>query len=65
MKTSDTTPEFTPAGQERIFLRNFRELNYFGKAELILRAGLDPKIARRAREGECAQTFIQPLMESG
>ena len=47
------------------FLRNFRELNCFGKAELILQAGLDPKIARKARAGEYAQTFIQPLMEAG
>jgi transposase-like protein len=47
------------------FLRNFSELNCFGKAELILQAGLDPKIAGKAREGEYAQTFIQPLMESG
>ena len=47
------------------FLRNFGELNCFGKAELILQAGLDPKIARKARAGEYAQTFIQPLMEAG
>ena len=47
------------------FLRNFRELNCFGKAELILQADLDPKIARKARKGEYAETFIQPFMESG
>lgn len=47
------------------FLRNFRELNCFGKVELILQAGLDPKITRKAREGEYAETFIQPLMEAG
>lgn len=47
------------------FLRNFRELNCFGKAELILQAGLDPEIARKARNGEYARIFIQPLMEGG
>jgi len=34
------------------FLRNFRQQNAFEQAELILRAALDPTIARRARGGE-------------
>ena len=34
------------------FLRNFRQLNAFEQAELILRAALDPTIARKARRGE-------------
>ena len=34
------------------FLRNFRQQNAFGQAELILRAALDPAIATRARRGE-------------
>ena len=34
------------------FLRNFRQQNAFEQAELILRAALDPAIARKARRGE-------------
>jgi hypothetical protein len=34
------------------FLRNFRQHNACEQAELILRAALDPTIARRARKGE-------------
>ncbi len=34
------------------FLRNFRQQNAFEQAELILRAALDPTIARKARKGE-------------
>jgi transposase-like protein len=34
------------------FLRNFRQQNAFGQAELILRAALDPAMATRARRGE-------------
>jgi transposase len=35
------------------FLRNFRQLNAFEQAELILQAALDPTIASRAQKGEC------------
>src|SRR5919108_6208853 len=34
------------------FLRNVRQQNAFGQAELILRAALDPAMATRARRGE-------------
>ena len=34
------------------FLRNFRQLNAFEQAELIIQAALDPAIARRAKKGE-------------
>src|SRR5215813_6983165 len=34
------------------FLRNFRQQNAFEQAGLILRAALDPAIARKARKGE-------------
>jgi hypothetical protein len=34
------------------FLRNFRQQNAFEQAGLILRAALDPTIARKARRGE-------------
>ena len=34
------------------FLRNFRQQNAFGQAELILRAALDPDMATGARRGE-------------
>ena len=34
------------------FLRNFRQQNAFEQAGLILRAALDPTIARQARRGE-------------
>src|SRR5215831_8419801 len=34
------------------FLRNFRQQNAFEQAELILRAALDPAVARRAKKGE-------------
>jgi hypothetical protein len=34
------------------FLRNFRQQNAFEQAGLILRAALDPAIARKARRGE-------------
>jgi transposase-like protein len=39
------------------FLRNFRQHNAFEQAELILRAALDPTIARRARKGELDTCF--------
>jgi len=39
------------------FLRNFRQQNAFKQAELILRAALDPAIARRARKGEFGTCF--------
>jgi hypothetical protein len=38
-------------------LRNFRQLNAFEQAELILRAALDPAIARRARQGDFVTCF--------
>jgi len=34
------------------FLRNFKDLNCFGKGEKILEAGLDPRIASAAKKGE-------------
>ena len=34
------------------FLRNFRQQNAFDQTGLILRAALDPTIARQARKGE-------------
>src|SRR5438270_608802 len=34
------------------FLRNFRQLNAFEQAELILQAALDPTIVRRAKKAE-------------
>ena len=34
------------------FLRNFRQLNAFEQAELILQTALNPAIARRAKKGE-------------
>jgi transposase len=39
------------------FLRNFRQLNAFEQAELILQAALDPTIARRAKKGEFVKCF--------
>ena len=39
------------------FLRNFRHLNAFEQAELILQAALDPAIARRAKKGEFVTCF--------
>ena len=39
------------------FLRNFRQHNAFEQAELILRAALDPAIARRAKKGEFVTCF--------
>jgi hypothetical protein len=39
------------------FLRNFRQLNAFEQAELILQAALDPAIASRARKGEFVICF--------
>jgi hypothetical protein len=39
------------------FLRNFRQLNAFEQAELILQAALDPTIARRAQRGEFVKCF--------
>jgi transposase len=45
------------------FLRNFRQQNAFAQAELILRAALDPAIARKARRGEfvtCLDHFDLP-----
>ena len=39
------------------FLRNFRQYNACEQAELILRAALDPTIARRAKKGEFVKCF--------
>ena len=39
------------------FLRNFRQHNACEQAELILRAALDPTIARRAKKGEFVTCF--------
>jgi len=39
------------------FLRNFRQYNACEQAELILRAALDPTIARRARKGALVTCF--------
>ena len=39
------------------FLRNFRQQNAFEQAELILRAALDPAVARRAKKGEFVTCF--------
>jgi transposase-like protein len=39
------------------FLRNFRQHNACEQAELILRAALDPTIARRAKKGEFVKCF--------
>ena len=39
------------------FLRNFRQLNAFEQAELILQAALDPTIARRAKKGAFVTCF--------
>ena len=39
------------------FLRNFRQLNAFEQAELILQAALDPAIARQAKKGEFVTCF--------
>jgi hypothetical protein len=39
------------------FLRNFRQLNAFEQAELILQATLDPAIAGRAKKGEFVKCF--------
>ena len=39
------------------FLRNFRQLNAFEQAALILQAALDPTIARRAKKGEFVTCF--------
>jgi hypothetical protein len=39
------------------FLRNFRQLNAFEQAELILQAALDPAIASRTRKGELGICF--------
>jgi transposase len=39
------------------FLRNFRQLNAFEQAELILQAALDPAIAGRAKKGEFVKCF--------
>jgi hypothetical protein len=39
------------------FLRNFRHLNAFEQAELILQAALDPAIAGRAKKGEFVTCF--------
>ena len=36
---------------------NFRQLNAFEQAELILQAALDPTIARRAKKGEFVTCF--------
>ena len=39
------------------FLRNFRHQNAFEQAELILRAALEPTIARRAKKGAFVTCF--------
>ena len=39
------------------FLRNFRQLNAFEQAEMILQAALDPTIACRAKKGEFVKCF--------
>jgi transposase-like protein len=39
------------------FLRNFRQHNACEQAELILRAALDPTVARRAKKGEFVTCF--------
>jgi transposase-like protein len=39
------------------FLRNYRQQHAFEQAERILRAALDPAIARRARQGEFVTCF--------
>jgi hypothetical protein len=39
------------------FLRNFHQQNAFKQAELILRAALDPPIARKAKKGELVTRF--------
>jgi hypothetical protein len=39
------------------FLRNFRQLTAFEQAEMILRAALDPTIARKAKKGELVTRF--------
>src|SRR5262245_32434898 len=39
------------------FLRNFRQLNAFEQAELILQAALEPTIASRAKKGEFVETI--------
>jgi transposase len=48
------------------FLRNFRQYNACEQAELILRAALDPTIARRARKGELVTYFDHfDLLQTG
>src|SRR5215510_11097719 len=39
------------------FLRNFRQLNAFEQAELVLQAALEPTIASRAKKGEFVTCF--------
>ncbi len=39
------------------FLRNFRQLTAFERAELILHAALDPSVASRAKKGEFVRCF--------
>ena len=39
------------------FLRNFRQLNAFEQAELILQATLAPTIARRAKKRDVVKVF--------
>jgi len=39
------------------FLRNFRNLNAFQQAEVILHAALDPNVANKARKGEFVKLF--------
>lgn len=43
------------------FLINFRHVNCFKKAELILIAGLDPNVATQAKQGKYAQHFLATL----
>jgi hypothetical protein len=52
----------TAASIHSVFLRSFSELSC---SELILQASPNLEIAGKAREGEYAQIFIQPLIESG
>jgi len=40
------------------FLRNFRQLNAFEQAELVLQAALEPTIASRAKKGEFVKCLI-------
>jgi len=43
------------------FLRNFRQQNAFEQAELILRAALDPAIARRAKRESLSRVLTTAI----